>query len=423
MSEQQSEQQPEPAFDLNSFAAWYFHKDSLAAATKHTVEMLFKTANYSDDNNYCLNEGIRIVSTKDNLYVAGKQLSDLTPFQSLTHLMLVYLQNNQISELSPLRFLTNSIVLNLNSNHISNLAPLQSLNRMMTLHLRDNQISDISPLQSLTNLRYLDLCHNQISDILPLQSLTNLNKLFLENNPISDLRPLLYLNGLTDFKISFTPEHQAIIENSRRKWETLANSTKPIDRAQATAAINAACKSLGLAAPEIVFCDSLTAGFAQLHMRKQSLKNIRWFDRLDKMVRNVLRPITLMTELQQKLVGLVVRWEEQLFQKVRENVLDSWGYSGYWDYSRAIVTRKYLVESLILLDFYVLNLGVALTPESLQLVQALMRLLAECGWLLAFENVCVACARPTKLCVDGESRLYAVGESAIEFADGYKLYS
>ncbi|MCU0543424.1 MAG: leucine-rich repeat domain-containing protein [Oscillatoriaceae cyanobacterium Prado104] len=385
-----SKQQPKLSFDLNSFIGWYFHKDILSEAAKHTVEMLYKSGNYAVDY-YNVFEGTELVSTKDNLYLANKQISDLTPFQSLTHLMLVYLQENQISDLSPLQFLTNSIVLKLNHNQISNIAPLQSLNRLRELRLRNNQISDIAPLQSLTNLNYLDLCDNQISDISPLQSLTNLNKLFLENNPISNLRPLLYLNRLTDFKISFTPEHQAIIENSRRQWETLANSTKSIEPDRATAAVNAAYKSLGLAAPEIVFCDSLTAGFAQLQMRKQSLKNIRWFDRLDKLVRNLLSPITLMTELRQKLVGLVVRWEEQLFQKVRENVAD------YWDYSRAIVTRKYLVESLILLDFYVLNLGVIFTPESQQLVQALMRLLAECGWILAFENVCIVCSRPTKL--------------------------
>jgi internalin A len=68
-------------------------------------------------------------------------------------------------------------------------------------------------------------------------------------------------------------------------------------------------------------------------------------------------------------------------------------------------------------------LGIVFTAESQQLVQSLMRLLAECGWVFAFENVCIVCSRPTKLSLDSESRLHAVGESAIEFADGCKIYS
>jgi Leucine Rich repeats (2 copies) len=407
-----SEPQPKPSIDFNNFADWYFHKDSLSDSAKHTVEVLFKSARYAD-----VNEGIRIVSAKDNLNLSSQKISDLTPFQSLTHLSQLYLQNNQISDLSPLQNLTDSIVLNLNSNQISDLTPLRTLTQQMELHLRNNQISDLTPLQSLTNLRYLDLCNNQISDLTPLKSLTNLNKLYIENNSISDFKPLLSLTHLNEFKISFTSEHKTLIENSRRKWETLANSTKPIDRAQATAAVNAVYKAIGLAAPAIVFCDSLPAGFAQLQRMKESLKCIKWFDRLDRQVRNLLRPLTLMTELQQKLMGLVLRWEEQLFQKVKENVSD------YWDYSRSKVPRKYLVESLTLLDFYVFSLGIVFTAESQQLVQSLMRLLAECGWVFAFENVCIVCSRPTKLSLDREFRLHAVGESALEFADGCKLYA
>lgn len=407
-----SEQQPKPSSDFNSFAGWYFHKNSLSDSARHKVEVLFKSARYAD-----VNEGIRIVSAENNLNLSSQKISDLTPFHSLTHLSQLYLQNNQISDLTSLQFLTDSIVLNLNSNQISDLTPLQSLTRQIELHLRNNQISDIASLKFLTNLNYLDLCDNQISDIAPLQSLSNLNKLYIENNPISDLRPLLSLTRLTEFKISFTPEHKAIIENCRRKWETLANSTKPVDRTQATAAVNAAYKAIGLAAPEIIFCHSPKEGLAQLQTMKKSLKCIKWFDRLDRQVRNLLRPLALMTELQRKLLGSVIRWEEQLFQKVKENISD------YWDYSRSKVPRKYLVESLTLLDFYVFSLGIVFKAESQQLVQSLMRLLAECGWIFAFENVCIVCSRPTKLSLDSESRLHAVGESAIEFADGYTIYA
>lgn len=96
-----SEQQLKPSSDFNNFADWYFHKDSLSEAARHTVEMLFKSAMYRD-----VNEGIRIVSAKDYLNLSSQKISDLIPFQSLTHLSQLYLQNNQISDLTPLRFLT-----------------------------------------------------------------------------------------------------------------------------------------------------------------------------------------------------------------------------------------------------------------------------------------------------------------------------
>lgn len=44
-------------------------------------------------------------------------------------------------------------------------------------------------------------------------------------------------------------------------------------------------------------------------------------------------------------------------------------------------------------------------------------------WILAYENVCFVCDRPTKINFDDRRRLHAEGEPAIEFADGYSLYA
>jgi internalin A len=91
----------------------------------------------------------------------------------------------------------------------------------------------------------------------------------------------------------------------------------------------------------------------------------------------------------------------------------------YWNYSNSKVTRSYLIDTLTIADFYVFALGVIFTPEVLKVFQSLKQILAECGWIFAFENVCIVCSRPMKLSLDGESRLHAEGESAIEFAGGY----
>lgn len=53
----------------------------------------------------------------------------------------------------------------------------------------------------------------------------------------------------------------------------------------------------------------------------------------------------------------------------------------------------------------------------------LLSLLRYCGWIFPFENICIICDRPSKLSLDSEGRLHAEGEPAIQFADGYSVYS
>ena len=174
------------------------------------------------------------------------------------------LNKNQISDITPLQALTNLTWLYLYKNQISDLTALQSLTNLTELNLGDNQISDLTPLQSLTNLTSLSLYNNQISDITPLQSLTNLTSLSLGDNQISDLTPLQSCAGLTWLHVDFTPEQEALIEASRNSWESLANSTEPISRPKAAAALKAAYQALGLEAPEITFCSSPNGTLAQL---------------------------------------------------------------------------------------------------------------------------------------------------------------
>jgi hypothetical protein len=47
----------------------------------------------------------------------------------------------------------------------------------------------------------------------------------------------------------------------------------------------------------------------------------------------------------------------------------------------------------------------------------------DCGWIIPYENLCIVCDRPTLLHFDNENRLHAEGKPAIEFADGYSIYS
>jgi len=349
------------------------------------------------------------------LDLRGNQISDITSLLSLTNLTELDLHNNQISDITSLQFLTHLKTLDLRDNQISDITSLQFLTHLKTLDLRDNQISDITSLQFLTHLKKLDLHNNQISDIRPLQSLTHLKKLDLRDNQISDHTPLLSLTNLTELKLSITPEHKTLIEAGRHKWETLAKPTQLIDSKKAAAAVKAAYNALGFGVPEIIFCSSPIEALSQFKLKK-TYKDEIWCDGLEQQVINALHPLTLSIKLRRQFYfERPIVWEEQLCRRMKIHLR-------YWARSRATVTRTYLVDALAIIDFYIFSLGIVFRPEFLKVVESMKQLLAECGWIFMFHNVCYVCSRPTQLYLDSEYRLHAEGESAIAFADGYSLY-
>jgi hypothetical protein len=57
-----------------------------------------------------------------------------------------------------------------------------------------------------------------------------------------------------------------------------------------------------------------------------------------------------------------------------------------------------------------------------KLWEILQALVTSCYSILPFEGVCVICDRPNRLSFNAENRLYAKGEPAIEFRDGFGIY-
>jgi internalin A len=306
--------------------------------------------------------------------------------------------------------------LNLSSNQISDITPLQSCAGLIGLGLSDNQISDLTPLQSCAGLTGLSLSDNQISDLTPLQSCAGLRYLDLNNNQISDLTPLQSLTGLANLDVNFAPQQKTLIEAYHHSWETLGNSTASISRTQATIAVKNLYEILGLEVPEITFCTSPNGGVAQLNILKTSIDN-ELMDRLRERVKNALHPFSL-TSWWRELEGLFVGWDRQLNAQLFG---DLYCYEDCLLYG--IATTTYVVEDFALAEFCVSGLGIVLEPESQKLFEAVKQLLTECGWIFPLDGICIVCDRPIKLLLDREYRLHAEGESAIEFADGYKLYS
>lgn len=50
-------------------------------------------------------------------------------------------------------------------------------------------------------------------------------------------------------------------------------------------------------------------------------------------------------------------------------------------------------------------------------------LVKNCGWIFAWKNIAVVSNRTIKLSFDNQNRLHAEAEPAIQYADGYSLYS
>ncbi|MEH2274093.1 MAG: DUF6745 domain-containing protein [Nostoc sp.] len=71
-------------------------------------------------------------------------------------------------------------------------------------------------------------------------------------------------------------------------------------------------------------------------------------------------------------------------------------------------------------DFYVSVLNYYYSKKRWETLQSLSRF---CGWISPFEKFCIVCDRPLHLRFDNQNRLHAEGKPAIEFTDGYSLYS
>ena len=138
------------------------------------------------------------------LILVSTQISDLTPLQSLTDLVWLFLPGTQVSDLTPLQSLTDLRILSLSNTQVSDLTPLQSLTNLVDLDLAHTQINDLTPLQSLSNLGNLDISNTQVKDLRPIQSLLYLEKLNLNRTQISDLTPLQRMASLKWLNLSYT---------------------------------------------------------------------------------------------------------------------------------------------------------------------------------------------------------------------------
>ncbi|MCU0537771.1 MAG: hypothetical protein MUD14_28120 [Hydrococcus sp. Prado102] len=124
--------------------------------------------------------------------------------------------------------------------------------------------------------------------------------------------------------------------------------------------------------------------------------------------------------------------EEQIFQQllreseeffVNSNLDDVQGFlrrdiwNSHLDFG-TLISRVFLLE-----EDYAAKLNINLDRKTQEWLQCLKNLLESCGWLIPFEDVCLVCDRPITMSLDEQNSLHAEGKPALQYADGYKLYS
>ncbi|KAF3889100.1 MULTISPECIES: DUF6745 domain-containing protein [Nostocales] len=214
-----------------------------------------------------------------------------------------------------------------------------------------------------------------------------------------------------------TPEQEALIPVYREKWRSILLSTERIDREKAAAAVQEAYALIGLSAPEIIFYNSPNEAWKK-PWNWYAISEKFYLEDSDALLREVTNQLEdeveskLYTEIAQQLQNL---WREMDFKLCWDiDIRDDFCVQFNW------TTPVDLANNLSVIDFCYSVLNISPSQNQWSVCQ---RLAQNCGWIFHSEGLCGICDRPTKLSFDQQQRLHAEGEPAIQFSDGYSLYS
>nr|WP_242051178.1 hypothetical protein [Nostoc spongiaeforme] len=230
-----------------------------------------------------------------------------------------------------------------------------------------------------------------------------------------------------------TPEQAALISVYREKWRKIALSTERIDREKAAEAVNAVYEIMGFDEPQIVFFDS---PYAALKEFNQQLHHSQLNEKAYTIQREIL------TEKRNYIRSQILNKElaSFLIQEFISNPLDDIFERFSWIILKELHTHFYIFDEELdiyafdvsyfapeswanvasFIDFCISELNCDLSQQDWLVIQNLIK---NCGWIFPDEHIAIVCDRPLHLRFDNENRLHAEGEPAIEYADGYSLYS
>jgi len=216
-----------------------------------------------------------------------------------------------------------------------------------------------------------------------------------------------------------TPEQEALIPVYRQKWQ----KTERINYHKASEAVKAAYAFIGCEEPRIVFCDSPYAAICLVN----DIEQLRNFDVIHCIYYEIEEPLLyainkqLGLSLSNSLFNLFNLWElndieyEISYQIERKNLSNTILYFQDGSARLGILPRHYG-----LFEFFISIVKCNCDQEKWTILQNLCK---YCDRVFIGEKICIICDRPLHLHFDNQNRLHAEGEPAIEYADGFGLYS
>ncbi|MBE9208106.1 hypothetical protein IQ244_16545 [Nostoc sp. LEGE 06077] len=212
-----------------------------------------------------------------------------------------------------------------------------------------------------------------------------------------------------------TPEQEALIPVYREKWRKIALSTERIDREKAAEAVKEIYKHINLDEPEIIFCASpYEALIHSSHKLSEQLFQELWvdfFSQIDEQLKPELLTY-LLNETNSILSGSINTISWQLDKQLGE-ILDT-------ELVLNCLQTEALAVDACAFDYCI---SVLQFHHNQREWSNYVSLVKSCGWIFLYSKACIICDRPLHIRFDNENRLHAEGEPAIEFADGYSLYS
>ncbi len=194
---------------------------------------------------------------------------------------------------------------------------------------------------------------------------------------------------------SLTEEQEIALKQYQADVLALGRSTKPIDLVKATQAVIDVYALIDKPAPQVVLCDSPW----QMAVMPTMFKDMDTFnpEECKAKLRIQLKEGTSLSS--------------EIASQARTNLSNSWFgiLSLYW---------------LSFYDFPIKHIaGFTYTDDIKHQLQTWVALAHSVFAFCAFDDICFICERPTQLTVDTEGRLHNTDSAAMQFADGYSLYS
>lgn len=241
---------------------------------------------------------------------------------------------------------------------------------------------------------------------------------------------------------NLTPQKETLIPAYWEKWRKIAFSTQSIDKNKNREVVQILYSLVDYEMPQIIFCHSPYAAINEMLLMNSS--NRLLFESFVEDVLNMIRhelqyfwkqiflepinhysPEKFLSYLENPDIPSELNCPNQDCFNILDTMLKHNQSELVWqlwvkEISFQPISSFDWMYTAATFDFFISELDCYHNPEVYKVVK---QVVIECGMIFPFDKVCFVCDRPIKLSLDTENRLHAKDEPAIQFADGFSLYS